>query len=79
MASTTSTTPVFNLPPLPTPPPELLTAEQAAQRLFVKPAQVGKYLKSGELKGAKVGRRLLIPLVEVNRFIENRMGYRGRR
>ncbi len=75
----TTTSPTFVVPPLPANPPEYLSAEQAAELLFVKPRTIGAYLKSGELLGARIGRRLLIPRSEIDALIQSKLGHATRK
>ena len=50
----------------------LLTTEQVSQILQVHPFTVLKYIKSGKLKGIKLGRVFRIRESDVERFLEER-------
>ena len=50
----------------------LLTTEQVSQILQVHPFTVLKYIKSGKLKGIKLGRVWRIRESDVERFLEER-------
>lgn len=55
----------------PTKPPQLLTVEQAAQRLGVKPATLRSWiLRRQKLEVVKVGRLVRISERSIERFIE---------
>ena len=53
-------------------PDKLLTSEQVSEILQVHPFTVLKYLKSGKLKGIKLGRVWRIRESDVERFLEER-------
>ena len=48
----------------------LLTPEEAADRLQVKPSTVKSWLRDGKLKGFKAGKMWRVPLPELQRFLE---------
>ena len=49
---------------------QYLTSEQVAKQLQVHPFTVLKYLKSGKLKGVKIGRMYRIKESDVEKFLE---------
>ena len=49
---------------------QYLTSEQVAKKLQVHPFTVLKYLKSGKLKGVKIGRMYRIKEGDVEKFLE---------
>jgi excisionase family DNA binding protein len=49
---------------------QYLTSEQVAKKLQVHPFTVLKYLKSGKLKGVKIGRMYRIKESDVEKFLE---------
>jgi len=53
-------------------PDKLLTSEQVSKILQVHPFTVLKYIKSGKLKGIKLGRVWRIRETDVERFLEER-------
>lgn len=53
-------------------PNKLLTSEQVSKILQVHPFTVLKYLKTGKLKGIKLGRVWRIRESDVERFLEER-------
>lgn len=48
----------------------LLTPEEAADRLQVKPSTIKSWLREGKLKGLKAGKAWRIQLSELQRFLE---------
>ena len=48
----------------------LLTPEEAADRLQVKPSTIKSWLRDGKLKGLKAGKVWRIQLPELQRFLE---------
>lgn len=50
----------------------LLTVEQAADRLAVKPGTVYRYLNSGLIRKTKLGRAVFIAEREIDRYQEER-------
>lgn len=50
---------------------QLLTPEEAAERLLVKAKTVREWLKSGKIKGVKMGRLWRIKLKDLDEFIED--------
>ncbi len=49
----------------------LLTIDQAAEKLQVKPRTVRKWLQKGKLKGVKVGRLWRIREADLEKFVSN--------
>jgi excisionase family DNA binding protein len=57
--------------------PDLLTIQEAADRLRIGKRTVERYVAEGEIPTLKVGRRRLVPADELERFIR-RAEKRGR-
>ncbi|MDZ4042536.1 MAG: helix-turn-helix domain-containing protein [Eubacteriales bacterium] len=53
---------------------ELLTPEEVAERLKVKPRTVGEWLRSGMLTGVKIGGIWRVKEEDLEAFIEERRG-----
>lgn len=51
-------------------PSKLLTPQEVAEHLLLKPVTVKKYLRQGELKGIKIGNRWRIKESELQNFLE---------
>lgn len=57
--------------PAPSAPQTMLTVSEAAEYLRCSESLIYTQLKSGALRGVKVGRRRLIPLREIRRITED--------
>jgi excisionase family DNA binding protein len=54
-------------------PEVLLTQEEVAARLKIRPKTVGDYLRAGKLTGVKIGRLWRIREADVRRFIASQV------
>jgi len=52
---------------------KFFTTDQVAKKLQVHPFTILKYIKSGKLRGIKLGRVYRIKESDMNKFIEERM------
>ena len=68
----TTTSPTFTVPPLPAPPPEYLTRNEAGELLRVGERQVTLYIRAG-LKAARIGKKWLINRADLDDFVKNHL------
>jgi excisionase family DNA binding protein len=61
------------LNPGPTPEPLLVSIDQAARMLGVSHRMTIKLLDSKELRGLKVGRRRMVPVLAIHEYIAERL------
>lgn len=53
--------------------PVLLSVQDAARALGVGRTEIFLMVKRGDIGSVRIGRRRLIPLAEINRFVEREM------
>ncbi len=53
---------------------QLLTPDEACERLRIGKTSLWQLYRSGELKAVKIGRSVRIPELEIQRFIERQIG-----
>lgn len=58
---------------------ELLTVNQAAEKLHSHPETIREWLRVGKLKGHKPGRKYLIPISSIETFLETTISTDGER
>ena len=61
------------MPPLPPIATEYVSTEEAGELLRVGPRVVARYIRSGALRGAKIGKAWLVNRADVCAFIESKM------
>jgi len=52
----------------------LITTEQAAERIFTTAYTIRKYIRQGRLLAAKIGKQYLIREEDLNQFFESLLG-----